>query len=182
MEKTKEFAKITTIKNLNSIKIRKLSWLESKRVGHLYGIIVNGKTQCYSCPVDRIVLKHIDKITLDKLNEVELYSTKELMKNIRLDARITQYPDKEYSVLFVYNPIYEEREKLIDKLLREDDSYSRLAKLSYLIDGYHKIISKKYPKKTICPECKADDFAHVEGCTIGNDIDAWWEEQEEVIE
>ena len=26
-------------------------------------------------------------------------------------------------------------------------------------------------RMTVCPECKVDDFVHIEGCTVGDQVD-----------
>jgi len=33
-------------------------------------------------------------------------------------------------------------------------------------DEFYKIVEFQCPNLTVCPECRIDDFVHVEGCTL----------------
>lgn len=46
-------------------------------------------------------------------------------------------------------------------------SYLILASLAMKSKDVYPFVNKMCPNMTVCPECRVDDFTHVESCSIG---------------
>lgn len=180
MSKDKEFASIIKIIAIASITISKLSWFKSKKLGFLYHVRVTGydpedpkKTKYYDGYVHRITLDGVRRITLDKDISIFINKMEDLLNKRELKARITEYPDGSFSVLYLHNERDENKDKNIRTAMDQDSDYMRLSMLEIIDDTLVKKILETDPSRCICPECKVGKLFHADGCKIGKKLDHW---------
>lgn len=54
----------------------------------------------------------------------------------------------------------------------ENLNYESCALLDFILNGrVSKYFNEFSPNRTVCPECAVDDFTHVEGCSISEELD-----------
>jgi len=98
-----EWAKITEIEDVYSIKIYQCGLFTRLRKKHRYYIDIFGKEHC-EFYVDRIALEGTNKVILNGCYPfiVNLYTIKQLIMGKKFKARITEYPKNEYSVVWIH--------------------------------------------------------------------------------
>lgn len=101
----KEFAKITEIQKVYRIKIYKLGFFQRLKHKHEFYVDLFGEEN-KEYYVDRIYLEGVNKVFFNggKSPIIQLYTLDQLILGVEFIARITEYPDNEFSVIWIHKP------------------------------------------------------------------------------